>query len=115
MDEDFTAWWSECPRKEDNIAARKAYKAARKLASREQLLTGIRDYAVSVEGRERRYIKLPATWLNKGAWANEVEPVFLNERNQDDFLLRQDAEEREWHEAQRAKEEAEAQRAKEAN
>lgn len=34
------------------------------------ILEGALRYAGEVEGRERRFVKLPATWLNAGSWGN---------------------------------------------
>src|SRR5262249_29714385 len=71
IDAGFDEWWSYYPRKEDKLDARKAY-AARvsdkdpdRRATIPQLLVAVQAYKFSAE---RKYIKQPATWLNKGSW-----------------------------------------------
>ena len=74
--EGFEEFYREYPRREDRIAAARAYASARKKAPGEEILRGVRAYADAVSGKERQYIKLPATWLNAGGWMNtyDTEP-----------------------------------------
>ena len=67
----FEKFWLACPRRVGKEAARKAYEKARKLASDEELLTGIRRYAATRAGQDEQYTVHPATWLNQGRWADE--------------------------------------------
>lgn len=67
----FEKFWLACPRRVGKEAARKAYEKARKLASDEELLTGIRRYAAARVGQEEQFTVHPATWLNQGRWADE--------------------------------------------
>jgi hypothetical protein len=71
----FEEWWSTYPRKEAKKAARVAYgRVLRKgEATIVELLAGVTRYAAACAGKERRYIKLPAGWLNDGRWADEGE------------------------------------------
>lgn len=66
----FDDWYALYPRKEDKGRARKAFTSALKKTTIDVLLAGVRAYAREVEGREKKYIKLPATWLNAEAWDN---------------------------------------------
>lgn len=70
-DPEFTEWWKHVPKKEDKGAARKAWKKARKAATFEQLLDGIKSYAAHDPRVARGFIKNPATWLNGECWLNE--------------------------------------------
>jgi hypothetical protein len=71
----FTEWWSRYPRKDDKLDAKRAYKAIVTGAHRDpecrasipQLLAALKVHKFP---KERQFIKQPATWLNKGAWAS---------------------------------------------
>lgn len=66
-----TGFWPLYPRREDKQAALKAYRSARNAgASAEELVCGAKRYADEKSGADIKYIKLPATWLNAGSWAN---------------------------------------------
>jgi hypothetical protein len=68
----FERFWMACPRRIGKEAARKAYAKARRLVSDEELLAGIRLYAVTRAGQDEQYTVHPATWLNQGRWADEA-------------------------------------------
>lgn len=72
IDASFDAWWAEYPRKTSKQAAVKAYKKARKVASADDLLQGLRR-SIKFEWPNRAIDKIPypATWLNAGGWENE--------------------------------------------
>ena len=65
--DEFMDWYLEYPRKASRAVAEKAYAKARKTATAEQLLEGVKRYA-SDPNREQEFTKLPATWLNGGCW-----------------------------------------------
>jgi len=71
LGEDFEGWWFEVPRKEGKGQAERAYRAARKTASREILLDGIRRYAAERRGEDPKFTRQPATWLNGKCWLDE--------------------------------------------
>lgn len=77
MSDEFDLWYygsgedKGYPRKEARGDARKAFKAARKAATMEELIEGRRLYARKVRDTERQFIKLPATWLRAECWADE--------------------------------------------
>lgn len=71
---DFTDWYIEYPRKASRAVAEKAYIKARKKATADELLEGVKRYAAD-PNREQEFTKLPATWLNAGSWDDEPLPA----------------------------------------
>ena len=71
-EDEFEQWYSEYPRKEAKAAARKAFLKARKTAPLESLMAGLTVYKKSIQGKDRQFIALPATWLNAGRWEDEL-------------------------------------------
>ena len=71
-DDGFELFWSKVPRKVAKGGARKAFKAALKKASLDQITRGMEGYAKSVKGKDPQYIAHPSTWLNQERWADEV-------------------------------------------
>lgn len=69
---DFARWYAAYPRKEGKGQALKAYKAALKKVDAETLLEAAHDAAKRWESRERRYIPMPASWLNGERWLDET-------------------------------------------
>ena len=75
VDAGFTEWWAHYPRKADKPDAKKAYTAIvtgrhknpECRATMPQLLAGLKAYRFP---KDPDYIRLPATWLNKGSWAS---------------------------------------------
>ena len=61
-------------RKEARGDAEKAFTQARRKVSLEELIAGRHKYAKQVVATERRFIKLPASWLRAECWADEYEP-----------------------------------------
>jgi len=70
--ERFADFWAVYPRREDKGHARTAYARAIKSADPQDVITGAKRYAESTRGTERRYIALPATWLNGERWTDET-------------------------------------------
>lgn len=69
----FQAWWAEYPRKVAKPPAVKAYDAALKRgATAEQLLDGVKRYAIERQGEEDKFTKFPATWLNADGWLDQT-------------------------------------------
>ena len=76
---EFELWWQHYPRKDGKGQAEKAYASARKLADFETLASSAAAFSALCERErtERRFIKLPSTWLNGKCWldgALAVEP-----------------------------------------
>jgi predicted transcriptional regulator len=69
----FSEFWKEYPRKLDKGAAFKAFRSALKEATFEQILAGAIAYR-NDPNRDPEFTKYPATWLNAGAWENEIQP-----------------------------------------
>lgn len=70
---EFLEFYQAYPRKEARRAALKAFQAAKKRgATQSEIMNGCRAYAAFVKASERRFIKLPATWLNGDCWADEL-------------------------------------------
>jgi hypothetical protein len=77
VDAGFTEWWAHYPRKDDRLDAKKAYAAIvtgkqknpECRATIPQLLAALNSHKFS---KDREFIKLPATWLNKGSLASDA-------------------------------------------
>lgn len=67
----FEVWWQLVPRKVAKGIARKAFKVALRKTSAETLCGSMRAYTASVAGKEPKYVKHPATWLNGECWEDE--------------------------------------------
>jgi hypothetical protein len=71
----FGEFWAAYPKRQDKRTAERAWRAALKRgADPDHVIEAARVYARQQSGKERRYIKLPATWLNADAFDNEPEP-----------------------------------------
>jgi uncharacterized protein YdaU (DUF1376 family) len=68
-------FWPNFPRKTSKGAALKAYKAARKKTSFNEIMAGCRRYASDRHGEDHAFTKHPATWLNGLCWLDEPAPV----------------------------------------
>lgn len=64
-------FWPLCPRKVGKGQARKAYLTALKKTSHEEIVAGMRRYAVAVKETEPEFIAHPSTWLNGERWSDE--------------------------------------------
>lgn len=71
-DEPFDTWWDEYPHKIAKPKARKAFAAALKRASPEELLAGLRRY-IETKPPDRQWCN-PATWLDGDRWNDEPAP-----------------------------------------
>lgn len=69
--DEFQAFYDAYPRKKSPGDARKAFTAARKKASAEEIMAGLAQFVVSVKGKEAKFIAYPATWLNGERWRDE--------------------------------------------
>ncbi|MFB6873715.1 helix-turn-helix domain-containing protein [Streptomyces sp. NPDC056323] len=74
--EAFGAFWLNYPKKKSREEARKAWIAALgRGADPQQMVQAAADYARERVGQEAQYTKYPATWLNKGCYDDEPDPV----------------------------------------
>ena len=81
----FGAFWLDYPRKEDRQEAQKAYSKAVKTVAPEVLLKGLALHLPELLRRERKFVPLAATWLNKRRWEDEVAPLPPGPRNVNDL------------------------------
>lgn len=74
-DPEWVKFWSGWPKKTGKAAARKAWAKAVKKAAPFVILAGAERYRalVTLERREQRFIKDPATWLNGEHWTDEID------------------------------------------
>lgn len=71
----FDDFYAAYPRRQDRRSAERAWKAALKRgADQDAIVAAANAYARMQNGQERRFIKLPATWLNAGAYDDEPTP-----------------------------------------
>lgn len=66
--EGFDDFWATYPRRKEKFRAHTAYDKARKHGTHEEIMSGVRKYASEVAGKEPRFTKYPASWLNAGCW-----------------------------------------------
>ena len=64
----FDDFWKVYPRRKDKLDAQRAWAKALKIATAEEIIEGAKRYAAHAEAP---FIKLPATFLNKGSWMDE--------------------------------------------
>jgi len=76
LDSEFQEWYKDYPRKIGRGNALRNYKSARKKASQQQLLDGLKRYVVECKGKEVAFIAHPATWLNGERWLDEHAPFY---------------------------------------
>jgi len=71
---EFDTFYALYPRKEAKGAAAKAYAAARKSTDDATILAGLKAQLPKYATTERKFIPLPASWLNAERWADDVAP-----------------------------------------
>src|SRR5690606_136681 len=68
----FAEFYAAYPRREDRKSAERAWKRVMKAkVDPRHVIAAAQRYAEQTRTTERRFIKLPATWLNAGAYDNE--------------------------------------------
>jgi hypothetical protein len=82
IDRQFELWWQRYPRKEAIGRARKAFAKALKAASYDELCAGVDNYCAVIRSRgtERKFVALPATWLNDKRWRDELPKSVVQSR-----------------------------------
>lgn len=73
-DAEFEVFWNAYPRKKNKETAKKAFEKAIKKTDLETILRGIEAQKKSRQWQEAdgQFVPYPATWLNAGAWDDEV-------------------------------------------
>lgn len=72
---DFEDFWKRYPKKTGKQAAFRRWKEAVKRADPTLIIEKAGEYARSVQGTEKRFIKNPEGWLNAGRYEDEFEPA----------------------------------------
>ena len=70
----FEDWYKIYPRREKRLLAERAYLKALKKADAEELYAGVERFNAHLDRhpRKRKYIPLPASWLNAGQWMDDL-------------------------------------------
>jgi hypothetical protein len=77
--ERFEEFWAAYPRRVAKRAAEKAWLAAiRRRVEPKTMIAGAERYTRESAGREAKYVKHPATWLNAGSYDDEPESRVSN-------------------------------------
>ena len=69
----FDEWYEHYPKKAGRGQAVKAFRTAIKKTDLETMIAATLVYATSVEGKEKRFIKNPSTWLNGECWLDDLD------------------------------------------
>ena len=70
---DFLVFWNIYPRKEGKVAAYKKFNTAKKEVTAEDIIKATKNYAeeCKINATDKKYIKLPATFLGPDKWYKE--------------------------------------------
>jgi hypothetical protein len=68
----FEAFWVAYPRKVGKGAAEKAWKKALSDATPTEIMMGLANYKLALQGKDSQFIAHPTTWLNQKRWLDEV-------------------------------------------
>ncbi|PDT82914.1 DUF1376 domain-containing protein [Sinorhizobium sp. BJ1] len=72
IDEEFDeVFWRAYPKKAAKGAALRAYRAARKKAGADEIMSAVHRYADERRNEDARYTKAPASWLNGECWSDQ--------------------------------------------
>ncbi len=74
------------PRKTAKGLARKAWEVAVAKTNPDVIISKAAFYAASVEGKDKKFIPHPATWLNQERWDDEVFAQADSEQNQQNLV-----------------------------
>lgn len=78
LDEEFAEFWAEYPKRTPNPQkpAKESYIRARKKgATHDEIMAGLRAYALSRAGQDPAYTAQAVTWLNQYRWKDDHQPV----------------------------------------
>ena len=73
-DADFEIFWSAYPKKKSKETARKAFEKAIKKTDLQTILDAVEKQKTTSDWMDHggQYVPYPATWLNAGAWEDEI-------------------------------------------
>lgn len=86
IEAEFTGFWDAYPRKVGKKDAAKAYRAARKTATVEEISAGLRAQLPDLRTRGSAYVPHPATWLRQGRWADDPEHAAQADRGRNHYI-----------------------------
>jgi allantoicase len=72
ISDDFEEFWHAYPRKVGKLAALKAYRKARTMASADEILTGVQSYVEHLP-EDPQFICHASTFCNQGRWMDSYE------------------------------------------
>src|SRR5258708_17246017 len=84
---EFEEFWRACRVKKDKKKAWLAYIKARRIASAEQLRSGMGAYVAETAHRSPEATKYPATWLNGECWTDDPMPEHREHRSAAESLV----------------------------
>ena len=70
----FDEFWEVYPKKVGKQAALKNWKKLKCDDNADHIISKAKEFAESVKGQDRQYIKHPQGWLTDGRWDDELEP-----------------------------------------
>lgn len=72
VEADFNEWFAQYPKREGRDGALREYRGARRRgATAAELLNGVLRFAAACQGKEARFITMPAYWLRDGRWRDD--------------------------------------------
>lgn len=77
LSEEFEQFWSAYPKKKNKETARKAFEKAIKKTDLQTILDAIENQKNTTSWMDHggQYVPYPATWLNAGAWEDEIDEM----------------------------------------
>lgn len=69
----FDEFWRLYPRKVAKLEAVKAWKQVTREYAPADIIAGLERNLPTLTGRDRQYVKHPASWLRAGCWMDEPE------------------------------------------
>ena len=74
VDQHWAKFWNTFPKRKEPRTARAAWDKARKRATIEAIQAGAERCAREFDGKDLKFLKHPATWLNGDCWAEDPGP-----------------------------------------
>ena len=86
LDTKFDDFYASYPRKTARGAAKVSWRKACKGVDADVIISQAALFAASVEGKEKKFIPHPATWLNQERWDDEVFAQADSEQDQNNLV-----------------------------
>lgn len=71
----FEQFWAAYPRRIGKGAARRSFERALRLATFEDIMTGLNRQSQYYASKEAQFIPHPTTWLNQERWSDDPQPI----------------------------------------